>query len=210
MRLYRTLVHAGVLAVACMALAGCVSLLPKAKPADMYRFGAAPAVQTDASAPVQPGSINIAQGPVNFDTPASNDRILTMTGPNAAYVANARWISPAPALFGEALLRAFETTPGAPRLLAHAAPQLAPTSLSVDVQAFEARYDQGADAPPSIVVVLHATLYSQKDRSIVAERTFSVAQRAGDNRVSAIVGAFNTAVQQILAGLITWSGQAAA
>ncbi len=197
----RALARAGWLALAGLALAGCISVLPKTPPAQLYRFGAA-----EQADPAAPGAGMIGKGAVSFDSAAQTDRILTVTGGTAAYIAGARWVSPAPVLFDEALTRTFERTPGAPRLAQRGGVFNAPLILTVDVEAFEARYDQGAEAAPTVVVQVRALLIRTSDRTVAAEKNFSTSQRASDNRVGAIVEAFDQAVQKTLTDLTTWSG----
>ena len=141
-----SLVRAALLAAVCVAMTGCVSLFPKTKPAELYRFGAVEAA--DAAAPAaastpRPGTTAISEGAIEFDPASSSDRLLTMTGREAAYIADARWVSPASALFEEALARTFAQIPGAPPLVPRFGLLRAPLLLSLDVQNFEARYDQG-------------------------------------------------------------------
>ena len=201
-----SLVRAAWLAAACIALAGCVSLFPKAPPAQLYRFGASE--PADASAAATPGPASgavIGEGASQFDPAASSDRILTITSKDAAYVASARWVSPASVLFDEALVRTFERTPGAPRLVPRFGLLRAPLMMNLDVQAFEARYDQGDKAAPLVVVKVRALLIKTEDRSVAGERTFTTTVRASDNRVGPIVEAFDDAVGKTLADLVAWT-----
>ncbi len=149
-------------------LAGCVSLFPKAMPAQLYRFGASEPADASAAAasPAPAGRSVIGEGATEFDPAASSDRILTMTGKDAAYVASARWVSPASVLFDEALVRTFERTAGAPRLVPRFGLLRAPLLMNLDVQAFEARYDQGDKAAPLVVVKVRALLIRTLDRSV--------------------------------------------
>jgi cholesterol transport system auxiliary component len=196
------------LAAVALSLAGCVSLLPKAKPAQLYRFGYAQAV-TPASAPGgPPAQAVLEKGQVSFDAGAATDRILTVEGDSAAYIAGARWISPAPVLFDEALARAFQA-PGAPAMAVRGALGHPPYVLNLDVQTFEARYDQGPAAPPEAVVQIRAVLLRGDTRTVVADQLITSQVRAGDNRIGPIVTAYDGAVQDALGKLTTWVGQAA-
>jgi cholesterol transport system auxiliary component len=189
-------------------LAGCVSLLPKSPPVQLYDLDAA--APADASQAEASSTMVIGQGAVDFDSAAAGDRILTRTGSEAAYIAGARWVSPASTLFSEALIRTFDRSPGAPHLARRGGASGAPLLLTVDVQSFEARYDQGSGAPPLIDVTVRAAFIRTADRALTAEHTFTTTVRASDNRVGAIVEAFNSAVQKSLADLVAWSSQSAA
>ncbi len=187
-----------------LGLGGCISVFPKTPPAQLYRFddaGDAPAPAGQAPAPAGARSA-ISVGRIAFDSAASTDRILTVTGRDAAYIAAARWVSPAPTLFEQALVRAMDRTPGAPQLVPRG---LALAVLSLDVQSFETRYDQGPEAAPSVVVQVHAQLSRADTLALTGERTFLVRVPAADNRVGAIVQAYDEAVRQTLDQLIAWT-----
>ena len=188
--------------VLCVALAGCISVFPKTPPAQLYRFGALEAADQPAPAAGQ----TIALGGIAFDNPASTDRILTMTGQDAAFISGARWVAPAPVVFEEALVRGFQATTGAPRLVQRGSIAKEPLTLDLDVQAFEARYDQGEKAAPLVVIQVHAVMMRNSDRSVAGERTFVISRRADDNRVSLIVQAFDGASKDLIGKLAAWSG----
>jgi len=195
---------AALTAALCVALGGCVSLLPKAKPVQLYRFGAATAPVSEAAAPAP--ALTIARGNIDFDSAAATDRILTVAGSDAAYIAGGRWVSPAPVLFQEALMRAFQAAPGAPRLVDRGGVSRASLVLTLDVQAFEARYDNGRGKAPQVAVQVHAVLVGRGDGKPVGEKIFTATARAGDNRIGAIVDAYDQALGALFADLIGWSG----
>jgi cholesterol transport system auxiliary component len=197
--LKRTLSALGVTAVA-VALAGCITLLPDEKPAQLYRFdgNVRPAAASTAM------QFTVARLGGSFVQAAANDRILTLTGSQAAYLADSRWVSPASVLFNEALSRAFDADTGPARLLTRGDFSKADYVLRVDVTQFETTYDQGAKAAPEIVVSLRATLIGA-DRALAGSRHFEARVRARDNRVSAIVAAYDEAVGQALGELVAWT-----
>ncbi|HEY5410852.1 MAG TPA: ABC-type transport auxiliary lipoprotein family protein [Caulobacteraceae bacterium] len=191
-------------ALACLALGGCISLFPKAKPAQLYRFDNEP-LQAQAATPAA-GKRVVTRGDMRFETAASADRILTITGSDAAYIAGARWVSSAPVLFEQALVRAFEVG-GGPRLAEGGSGVHATEVLNLDVQSFETRYDGGPNAAPQVVVQLHAELVRASDRSIIADQMITSTQRADDNRVGPIVQAYDAAVHDVLGKLVSWTAQ---
>jgi len=192
------LLAAGALA---LSLGACVTVFPKDKPAQLYRFdGASPAAEAGAAASAQFG---VARAGGGFAQAASGDRLLTMTGSRAAYIADSRWVSPAQVLFNEALARAFDGNTGAARLLGRGEVGKADYTLRVDVTRFETVYDHGNGAP-NIVVDLRATLTSA-DRSVTNTRQVNAEVRAGSNRVSSIVEAYDQAVGKALGELVAWT-----
>ena len=75
-------------ALAAVGLAGCVSLLPKAQPVQLYRFGEPEAAAAPSAA--APSTVVVAKGGTTFEAAASTDRILAFTGQSAAYLSGAR------------------------------------------------------------------------------------------------------------------------
>lgn len=197
MRLMR--VTAAVIAAGSMALAlgGCISLFPKTKPAQLYRFGV-----TSAQGEAAQRSAAVIRGPVEFNRAAATDRILTSDGSTVAYIAGARWVSSAPALFDEALDRAFDA-PNVPMLVGRGRAGMDTPVLTLDVDTFETRYQGGAS--PTVVVDIHAVLISSANRATLAEKTFHAETAASDNRVGPIVEAYNASVTKTLGDIAGWS-----
>ncbi|MEO7386552.1 MAG: ABC-type transport auxiliary lipoprotein family protein [Gammaproteobacteria bacterium] len=198
----RTVSRRLLLAAAASLLAGCFSLFPKADPVQLYRFGATvPPVQETGSGGPGFGVFLTVSG---FDRAAANDRILTVTGTQAAYIEGARWVTSSVALFDTALQRAFDADQGPARLIARGEIARADYVLKLDVRTFEARYDNGQAAAPTIVVEVHAALDRASDQTLVGDRSFNASVSASDNRVGAIVQAFDQAVAQVLGRLVAW------
>ena len=188
-----------------LSLAGCVSLLPAAKPVQLYRFGSAfPPPATPAS----PG-LMVGRGGLDFPPAAGGDGLLTVTGSQAAFIANARWIEPASVMFNQAVTTAFDQ-PGSARLVGRGEGESGPSTLRLEVRRFETDYDAGPAGAPTVEVVINAVLVRNIDRDLVAQKLFEVRQPAGENRVSAIVAAYDAAVGQALAGVRDWTAVAAA
>ena len=183
-------------------LAGCISLFPKTEPAQLYRFGTTtPQVQEAATGESGFGVLLTATG---FDRAAAGDRMLTVTGMQAAYIKDARWVTSSVTLFESALQRAFDADKGPARLVDRAEIAHIDYLLKLDVRTFEARYDHGQAATPTIVVEIHAALDRINDRTVVGDRSFKVAVTASENRVGAIAEAFDLAVAKVLGELVAW------
>jgi cholesterol transport system auxiliary component len=198
----RTVIQGLALAATTSLLVGCISLFPKADPAQLYRFGAtAPHVQETASG--EPG-FDVFLTVTGFDRAAANDRILTVTGTQAAYIKGARWVTSSVALFDSAVQHAFDADQGPARLVDQGEIAKADHVLKLDVRTFEARYDNGQAAAPTIVVEVHAALDRISNQTVAGDRSFKASVTASDNRVSAIVEAFDQAVAQVLGKLAAW------
>jgi cholesterol transport system auxiliary component len=195
----RPLLRLAAVGACALALSGCISLLPKSKPAQLYRFGTTPAA---SPAPARRNAISVFRTNGSFQGESSDDRILTITGGKAAYIAESRWVAPAETLFNEAVANAFDGSPI--RLIARGQQGRFAYALRTDVRSFEARYDSGQNAAPTIVVRLHAAL-TRTDQSNVGEQDFEARVPAGDNRVGEIVTAYNKAVAEVVGKLVTWT-----
>ena len=75
--------------------------------------------------------------------------------------------------------------------------------LRMDVPQFEVRYAEPG-AAPTVHVTLHALL-DHRDGAFISDHTFTAAAPAAADRVSAIVDAYDAAVEQVTAGLIAWA-----
>jgi cholesterol transport system auxiliary component len=185
---------------AAAALAGCVTLFPKTPPAQLYRFEAqVPPAQAAAAGP----EVLVQESSLDFDQAAGGDRLLTTTGDEVAYVAGARWASPASELFDAAVAHGFDAAGGRVRLVPPGPAHVA-YRLKLAVTRFEAEYANGAGAPPTIQVRLHAVLERQDDLSIVGEKDFDEPASATENRVGAMVAAYDQATSKTVADLVSW------
>jgi cholesterol transport system auxiliary component len=182
-------------------LAGCISVLPKEAPEQLYRFGGGAAAQA-ASPPTT--RFAVQSGVASFERAATGDRILTVTGDQAAYLTGGRWVIAAPALFEAAVTQAFDADQGAARLIARGENVRPDYFLKLDVRTFETQYVHGAGAPPTVVVSVYAALSRQNDRSLAGERTFTASVPATENRIGAIVAAYGQAVAQSLGAMVKW------
>ena len=196
----------GLIAGFALVLSACVSLVPKTKPAELFRFGAFAAPATGSADRVAETPIFRATG--SFQRGSANDRLLTITGDKAAYIAGTRWIAPATVLWDEALVAAFDADPGPTRLVSKGEPARSDYLLRLDVRTFETRYDNGTKAAPVVVVRVRGAVLRNKDQTLVGERLFEAQARAGENRVSAIVPAYSRAVAEVLKAIIDWTNAA--
>jgi cholesterol transport system auxiliary component len=188
-----------VAALAAVALSGC-ALLSSPDPVQLYRFGdAGGTVGTPATEPVQ-----VKLRAVEMPQASSGDRLLGVTGNQAAYIGGARWVSPARMLYAQSLESAFAGQAQTVRLIGRR--ELTPTTrlLDIDVQSFEARYDQ-ADTAPTVVVTARVRMLRFPERTVSAEQTFTVSQPAGENRVAAIVEAYDVATRDLNARIVAWT-----
>lgn len=186
---------------ASLGLGGCVSLFPKSEPSQLYRFDAPAAAAVETNPP-----LSVLRGPTGFTRSAASDRILTINGPEAAFIKSARWEAPAAILFDEALGEAFDASPLV-RLFTRGEPATTDAVLRADVRTFEARYLQGMEVAPTAVVEVRATVTSARHPEVVSSRLFRAEQPAAENRVGPIVAAYDAAVDRVLTEIVRWTGE---
>ena len=179
------------------ALGGCVTLFPKEAPSPLYRFGE----DVPAAAASGPGFAVRLVG-LSFDPAAAGDEIMTVSGDEVAYVSGGRWVSPASAMFAAAVRKGFDG--GSARLLGAGEAGQAPLVLRLAVTRFEAHYDHGAAAAPTVEVTVSATLTRAADQSLVDTKAFDVNMPASDNRLGPITDAFDKATNEAISQLVGW------
>ncbi|WP_269516226.1 ABC-type transport auxiliary lipoprotein family protein [Brevundimonas subvibrioides] len=192
----RSLLAAAGLAV---ALSGC-ALLSSPDPVQLYRFGSPEAVATRAVAdPVQ-----VKLRAVEFPQESQGDRLLGVTGTQAAYIKGARWVSPAAQLYADSLESAFAGQARSVRLIGRRELTPATRVLDIDVRSFETRYDE-VGGVPTVVLSAHARLLRFPDRTVEAEQSFEVRQTATGNRIATIVDAYDVATRDLNARIVAWT-----
>lgn len=191
-------------AVAALSLSGC-ALLSSPDPVQLYRFGDAGGVlTTSAASPVQ-----VKLRTLEMPQAAEGDRLLGVTGAQAAYIGGARWVSPALMLYGDALEASFASQAQKVRLIGRR--ELTPTTrlLDIDIRVFETRYEY-TEGMPTVVITARARLLRFPERTVVSEQTFTVSQPASENRVSAIVEAYDVATRDLNTQIVDWTDANAA
>lgn len=188
-------------AAAALTLTGCISVFPKAEPVGLYRFGVEPV----AAAKGPPGALfGVLKTPTVFTRASAGDRLLTITNGEAAYIASARWVSPAIVLFDEAVARAFEADPGRARLIGRGEVAKADLVLRMEVRSFEVVYVNGPKAAPEVLVQVRGVINRNNDRALVGDQVFEARVKASSNRVSSIVEAYDSATAKVLTDVTSW------
>jgi cholesterol transport system auxiliary component len=191
------LASAGAALTLAASLAGCITLFPKEKPVQLYRFDAA------VQAPQGSGrSFGVRAAPADFDTPAAGDQIMTVDGDQVGYVDSGRWSAPANQMFDEAVAHGFDVAGAGAHLVGPNSK--AQYRLHLVVSHFETRYASGPTAPPTIVVTLRAVRERQSDLTLVGAQSFEADIPASDNRVGAIVTAYDAAATKVVGDLVAW------
>lgn len=195
-----SLIRLTAVCVAASALAGC-ALLSSPEPVQTYRFGGPAPVMSES---IGSSATSIALRRVEFPEAVEGDRLLGVTGTETAYIKGARWVSPAADLYMESLENAFAGQATLVRLVGPREAVRSGRSLEIDMRAFEARYDVPG-ALPTVVVTARARITALPERTVAAERMFSVEQPASENRVSSIVEAFDVATRDLNTQIVAWT-----
>ena len=196
------LLRTGAAALLALALGGCALMgLGGGKPAQLYSFAAPPA----AAQPAPARSVSVYRATSLFQREAAGDRILAITGDQASYIAESRWVAPAQVLFDQAVLQAFDTAPGRVRLVSRGEGGKTSATLRLDVRNFETRYDDGAGAAPTVLVRIRASLAKDQATGPATDQLFEARVAAGDNRVGAIVTAYQQALAKVLDEIVAWT-----
>ena len=197
---------------AALALSGCVTLLPKTKPAQLYRFGYTPEhVEQKAQAAATAGAVGkaptgIVFGAVTFPQDSAGDRIVTVEGSEVAYVAEARWTSSASGMFKDAISTGFARS-GQTVTLEPRGPTAANFRLDISVRKFETNYTRNR---PTVSVALDARLIRLSDRTVVGQKFISADVPVRKSDMSLMADGYNEATTQVVTGLIAFSEEALA
>ena len=167
-------------------------------------------VAAESSRPTTEKSFGVYKTPTVFTRSAMSDRLLSVTNGEAAYISGARWVSPAIVLFDEAVARSFEGGTSRARLVTSGETTKAAMALRLEVRSFETDYVNGPKAPPEVLVEIRAVTTRSSDRALLGDKVFVARIKAADNRLSAIVPAYDQAVGQVLSEIVTWVGDAGA
>lgn len=194
----------GAAALAAVVLVAGCSLLSTPAPAQLYRFGNLPSGVSEQESPAS--AVQVAMRRPEFAQAVREDRILGVTGTEAAYIKGARWVSSADILFSDSLESAFAAQATRVRLVGPRELTRASQALDIDVRTFEARYS-APGALPVVTIIARVRLLNSQERTVAAERVFTVEQPAGENRIGAIVSAFDAATRDFNTQVVAWTDQ---
>ena len=188
------------LALLGMTLAACAGSLfkNKAPPPTMYMLGAtrgAPAVDPQGS--TVPSDLAVLRPRVRagLDT----DRIAALyPDRHMDYFADVRWSGPLDEVLQDLAVQQLRANPGLRNVSADVSVFGSPYWLEIEVTDFQAEYS-AAGGPPTVHVHLQARIGNSGDRHVLARFEPDVREAAADNRMSAIVDAYNRAADNALA-----------
>ena len=177
-------------------LANC-ALLGRSEPVTLFQFGDANDLSLEPPSSVQQQRVVIIYAGSTFNRQSSGDRILTSTGNKAAYIAGARWAAPAQELFDTMAVRDIEARSPHISVVRAGAPSKAQFMLAVDVRRFEVLYSADPKAASEVAVDTQAKLMRIADRTIVGDWPIRLRRPVPENKVSAIVAAFDRIASEV-------------
>lgn len=206
-------------AVTVLGLGGCVNVLPKTEPVQLYRFAYAPEKlepAKDAPAPAlapvlapRPAdgvltAVNF--GHIQFPQEAEGDRVMTTEGNVVSYVAGSRWAVPARQLFVQAIGEGFARSATTVRLDPRG-PAQAVYRLDLNVHHFESAYRRGR---PTVTIAMDAQLIRLSDRVVVGQRFITADVSVRRNDMSMMADAYDEATTQAVTALVAFTQETAA
>jgi cholesterol transport system auxiliary component len=185
-------------------LGGCVgSLLSGGQPDNLYRFGASGPMGVSSPAPITPLTILLEK--VHFVPEIEGDRMLAAHDGTTRYIKGSRWITSAPSLFTQAMVRSIQVRAPGLRVTTVQGGTGSGYALAITITRFEAQYDDaGMIYPPTIVMEGDAALYGLSDHKVLAQRHMVTRATAERNHAADIVSAFDQATRLLTADVTDW------
>jgi cholesterol transport system auxiliary component len=179
----------------------------KAVPPSIYLLSAPPgttaaASSTSAAAPAPPTAATLAVLKPRIRAGLDTDRIAVLYPDRRLdYFADARWSGPLDDVVQDLTVQAFRNGARLQNVSSDASALASGYWLEIEVADFQAEY-ASAGAPPTINVRLLARVASAGERNILGSFTAVARQNATDNRLTAIVDAYERAVNTALAEIV--------
>ena len=180
------------------ALAACAGSLFKNKipPPTMYLLSATkPAA---AGAPSDTAPLDLAVLRPRVRAGLDTDRIAALYPDRRMdYFANVRWSGPLDEVVQDLAVQEIHTNPGLRNVSADISVFASAYWLEIEVADFQAEYP-ASEGAPTVHVHLQARLGNSSDRRVIARFEPNIYEAATDNRMSAIVDAYNRAADKAL------------
>jgi len=190
--------------LASLTLAGCGGLLETTIPAAQAYVLRLPPRVPAAPAEAPHGSV-LLQRP-EAGPGLDSDRIALLRSDNRFdFYAASRWAAPAPDLVESVIVDALRATGSFSAVFDDTSPYAPRYSLRVTLRRFEADYSSQGNGPggrpPTVYVVLDCTLGRHRDRELLASFVAQGSAVASEDRLTAVVAAFDVATAAAMAQL---------
>jgi ABC-type uncharacterized transport system auxiliary subunit len=188
-----------------LTLAACAGSLFKNKtaPPTMYMLAATPKSSAAESANTPAAPTDLAVLKLRVRAGLNTERIAALYPDRRMdYFADVRWTGPLDEVLQDLAVQEFHANPGLRNVSADSSVFASTYWLEIEVVDFQAEYSALATAP-TVHVHLLARIGNSADRHILARFEPDIHEAAADNRMSAIVDAYNRAADEALATIAT-------
>jgi cholesterol transport system auxiliary component len=188
-----------------MVPSGCSSLIPSPPVPQIYRLS--PQIE-DPQGPPIPNSKLIVDLPTASQS-LDTDRMALMQGRiRLDYYADSVWTDRLPALLQSLMVEAFEADGRVADVGRDIYRLTKGYLLRTEIRRFEAQYEGTANSAPEVVVVLALQLTASPEGRSVGNTLISVRTHAAQDKVDAVVMAFDNATGDALAQSVAWTVRA--
>ena len=185
------------------SLAGC-SLLPEARPVDVYRL---PASGLSAvSSPALASALRVAR-PQTSQALDSNRIAVVPQGDLLSSYQGVRWSSPAPALLRDHLLDALQREGRWRAVVSDESHLYADWLLEGDLREFQVEYLEGG---PQARILIDLHLADAASQRVRASRRFAISQPLAGEQAAAAVSAFGLAADVLARQVSAWLAEQSA
>jgi cholesterol transport system auxiliary component len=194
-----------------VTLSACAGSLFKNKipPPTMYLLSAGPKPAA-ADSPGNSAPTDLAVLRPRVRAGLDTDRIAALYPDRRMdYFANVRWSGPLDEVLQDLAVQEIHSNPGLRNVSADASVFASAYWLEIEIADFQAEYP-ASGGPPTVHVHLQARLGSSSDRRVIARFEPNIYEAAADNRMSAIVDAYNRAADKALTEIGLGAAQALA
>jgi cholesterol transport system auxiliary component len=194
---------------AAVLLTACAGSLfkDKAPPPTMYVLAPAPKAQPPDAQKAATMTTNLAVLKPRVRPGLNTDRIAAIyPDRHMDYFADVRWSGPLDDVLQDLAVREFHINPGLRNVSADASVFASSYWLEIEVMDFQAEYPTSGSAP-TVHVHLLARVGNSADRRVLARFEPDVRETATDNRMSAIIDAYNRAADEALAEIAANAAQ---
>jgi ABC-type uncharacterized transport system auxiliary subunit len=182
------------LLAALTALPGCFSGLNSKTPAPQRYL--LQAQLTSAAAPARSAASVQVLRPSAAPGLAGSGIAVLRSGSRLDFYSNADWAADVPVALQGLIIDALRMAGGFATVESDSGPFAAQYVLSLDLEHFEASYEQAG--PPTVQVTLICTLGRRSDRSVLVSFTAQGTARADADRMQAVIAAFERATSEAL------------
>jgi cholesterol transport system auxiliary component len=179
----------------------------KAAPPTMYLLSATPKSSAAAPAKTPPAPVDVAVLKLRVRAGLDTDRIAALYPDRRMdYFAGVRWSGPLDEVLQDLAVQEFHSNPGLRNVNADGSVFASTYWLEIEVADFQAEYAAGGSAP-TVHVHLLARVGNSGDRHVLGRFEPDIHEAAADNRMTAIVDAYNRAADKALDEIATGTAQ---